>query len=140
MRQTRFSKQRELIYNTLMESVAHPSAEMIYHSLKSSVPSLSLGTVYRNLNLLVEEGRAVLIPSTVNRYDGTTREHPHFVCTCCDAIYDLRLPLDLQLDQTVEQLGHRVSRHDLIFKGICSHCLTKSNSQRAQESHTSTQL
>ncbi len=140
MRQTRFSKQRELIYDTLMQSVAHPSAEMIYHTLKSSVPSLSLGTVYRNLNLLVEEGRAVLIPSTVNRYDGTTCEHPHFVCTCCDAIHDLRMSLDLQLDQTVEQLGHRVNRHDLIFKGICSSCLAKNEARREQKSHTSMQL
>lgn len=129
MRQTRYSKQRELIYDTLMQSREHPSAEMIYQSLKSGFPSLSLGTVYRNLNLLVEEGRAIRIPSTVNHYDGDIREHPHLFCTACETLYDLSLPVDHGLDAAVETLGHRVSRHELIFTGMCAHCLSKKETQ-----------
>lgn len=129
MRHTRYSKQRDLIYDYLMASREHPSAEMIYHSLKPSFPALSLGTVYRNLNLLVEDGRAVRIPFAVNRYDGNTQEHAHFFCTSCERLYDLSLPADPSLDATVERLGHRVSRHELLFKGICSHCLGADDSK-----------
>jgi len=123
MGQKRYSKQRELIYNALMSTREHPSAEMIYQSLKSTFPALSLGTVYRNLNLLLEDGRAVRIPFAVNRYDGNTQEHPHFSCTCCGRLYDLSLPQDPSLDAAVERFGHRVSRHELIFTGKCAHCV-----------------
>lgn len=130
MRQTRYSKQRELIYERLMGSREHPSAESIYQALKANHPSLSLGTVYRNLNLLVEEGRAVRIPFAVNRYDGTTREHPHFFCTTCESLYDLDLSLDNTLDALVESQGHSVDRHDLIFKGVCASCLRDGGAQQ----------
>jgi Fur family peroxide stress response transcriptional regulator len=126
MVQTRYSKQRELIYNALVSTKEHPSAEMIFKKLKPSCPSLSLGTVYRNLNLLVEEGRALCIPSTVNRYDATTQDHPHFYCTCCGNLYDLDIPIDQSMHLAVEKLGYHVHSQDLIFKGICPHCLTKS--------------
>lgn len=125
MKQGRFSKQRELIYETLVDSNNHPSAEMIYQSLKPHLPSLSLGTVYRNLNHLVQEGRAVRIPSVTDRYDGVTHEHPHFLCLCCHELYDLDIPIHEPLNPTVENLGHKVHRHELIFKGICLHCLSK---------------
>lgn len=122
---TRYSKQREQIFESLMATREHPSAEMLYQSLKSTFPSLSLGTVYRNLNLLVEEGRAVRIPFAVNRYDGNIMPHPHFFCTDCDALYDLQIPVDTTLDATVEELGFHVDRHELIFKGICARCQAK---------------
>lgn len=132
MRQTRYSKQREQIYDALMSTREHPSAEMIYQSLKSTSPALSLGTVYRNLNLLVEDGRALRIPFAVNRYDGNTQEHPHFFCTCCQNLYDLSIPADPSLDAAVERLGHRVSRHELIFTGICSHCVGTADTEQTQ--------
>ena len=51
-----YSKQRELILNTLKENVVHPTAEYLYEILKENNPNLSLGTVYRNLNQLAENG------------------------------------------------------------------------------------
>jgi Fur family peroxide stress response transcriptional regulator len=96
---------------------------MIYHELKADHPSLSLGTVYRNLNLLLEEGRAVCIPSTTNRYDGNTKEHPHFYCTACGKLYDLELPMEDCMVRAAENLGFQVERCDLIFKGVCPQCL-----------------
>lgn len=126
MGQTRYSKQRELIYDALVSTKEHPSAEMIFKELKSAFPALSLGTVYRNLNFLVEEGRAICIPSTVNRYDATTQDHPHFFCTCCGNLYDLDISMDQTMDAAVEGLGYQVNRRDYFFQGICPHCLSAS--------------
>ena len=53
----RFSQQRERIYQTVLESRAHPTAEMVYQQLKPEMPRLSLGTVYRNLQQMAREGR-----------------------------------------------------------------------------------
>ena len=69
MNGTRYSRQREMIYEAISKSDQHPTAEMVYRWLKPDNPSLSLGTVYRNLNLLTEEGRLVRMPFPVERYD-----------------------------------------------------------------------
>ena len=40
----RYSRQRELIYQTLMNTDQHPTAEIVYQWLKPTNPNLSLGT------------------------------------------------------------------------------------------------
>ena len=56
----RYSKQRELVMQTVENLCDHPTAEEIYDTAAKECPGLSLGTVYRNLNSLVE---AVLLSS-----------------------------------------------------------------------------
>ena len=123
----RYSLQRELIYQKLVETDEHPTAEMLYQWLKPENPNLSLGTVYRNLNLLAEEGVIVRMPFPVERYDARTHPHPHFRCKACGRVYDMEdLPYDSGLDQAAEQCsGHQVDRHDLVFFGTCSACTQK---------------
>ena len=53
----RHSRQREMIYQYLLTTQEHPSAEMVYHALREEVQGLSLATVYRNLNLLEQLGK-----------------------------------------------------------------------------------
>lgn len=50
----RYSKQRELILNAVLNNKVHPTADFVYNFLKEDNPELSLGTVYRNLNFLAE--------------------------------------------------------------------------------------
>ena len=49
----RHSHQRDMIYNYLLCSKEHPSADKIYEDLRAEMPNLSLGTVYRNLKHLL---------------------------------------------------------------------------------------
>lgn len=127
MSKTRYSRQRDLIYQALIRSKEHPTAETIYQTLKNDHPSLSLGTVYRNLNLLAEEGKIVRMPFQVDRYDGNAVEHPHFLCNRCGKLYDIEIPHMWELDQAVTALGYEVERHELIFKGTCLECIPKDN-------------
>ena len=53
----RYSKQRELVMQTVQNLCDHPTAEEIYDAAARECPGLSLGTVYRNLNSLVDAGR-----------------------------------------------------------------------------------
>ena len=69
----RFSQQRERIYQTVLESRAHPTAEMVYQQLKPEMPRLSLGTVYRNLQQMAREGRLTELDGPVTRFDAVTR-------------------------------------------------------------------
>ena len=46
----RHSRQRERIYEYLMASQEHPSAEMVYNDLRPEIPGLSLGCLVFNLS------------------------------------------------------------------------------------------
>ena len=122
----RYSRQRELIYEALMHTDQHPTAEMVYQWLKPTNPNLSLGTVYRNLNLLVDEGAAVRMAFPVERYDANVEPHPHFRCEKCGGVFDLDLPYDKGLDEkALLASGHDIRSHELIFHGICENCKLK---------------
>lgn len=119
----RYSRQRELIYEALMNTKEHPTAEMVYQWLKPENPSLSLGTVYRNLNLLADEGRINRMAFPVERYDADVRPHHHFRCDRCGSVYDMDLPYQTELDrEALERSEHQVAGHELIFRGLCVRC------------------
>lgn len=123
----RYSRQRELICQCLLNTDQHPTAEMIYIQLKPENPNLSLGTVYRNLNLLADEGTITRMPFPVERYDANTAPHPHFRCKKCGGVYDLMgLDYDTELDKSASECsGHVVERHDMVFIGTCAGCTQK---------------
>lgn len=120
----RYSKQRELIYNAVVGSTEHPTAEMVYQWLKPANPNLSLGTVYRNLTLLAQEGLLIRMPFPVERYDGNVKPHSHFRCKNCSKVFDLKWGHDPEMDRTAEKLlpGFQIEGHDLTFSGICPTC------------------
>lgn len=123
MATTRYSRQRELIYQSVCASRAHPTAEMVYAALKPQHPNLSLGTVYRNLHLLAEEGKIVRMPFPVERFDGDLHQHSHFCCEHCGVVRDVELPYDETLDTAAaKQLGHDVEWHSVVFYGLCPDC------------------
>lgn len=121
----RYSRQRELIYQTLCATREHPTADMVYQWLKPENPNLSLATVYRNLNLLADEGIITRMPFPVERYDANTHPHAHLRCDACGGVCDLDLPYDAELDAAASMLGHRVNGHSVLFSGVCAHCVEK---------------
>jgi Fe2+ or Zn2+ uptake regulation protein len=128
----KYSRQRELILETLKAAKAHPTADEIYTQAKKHMQSISLGTVYRNLNLLVELGtiRKLESPGTTSvRYDGRNDEHCHLVCTSCGTITDFDLSLLTQVDANLKRkTGFTVREHGVVLKGMCATCTGRKNS------------
>lgn len=122
MAATRYSRQRELIYQTVCASRAHPTAEMVYAALKPAHPGLSLGTVYRNLHLLAHEGKLVRMPFPVERFDGMVTPHSHFCCQACGQVTDVPGDYDAALDKTAQAMGCQVDRHEIVYYGVCPAC------------------
>ncbi len=119
------TRQKELIYHTVLQSHAHPTADEVYNALKPSNPGLSLATVYRNLNAFADEGRILRIPmpSGGDRYDGTLRQHYHMVCEKCGELYDIDLDtLDSLSEQIYRKSGFAVSGIQLLIHGVCESC------------------
>ncbi|NCB00632.1 MAG: transcriptional repressor [Spirochaetia bacterium] len=127
----RFSKQRQLILDTLKIFPVHPTAEQLYEKVRIEMPSISLGTVYRNLALLVEQKEIRRFDSpgeTSVRYDGRNDDHSHLVCTSCNKVFDVDSETFKELDDTLTHLtGFIVKQHDIVLKGVCKECSEKTN-------------
>ena len=124
-------RKRNAIYECLMASKAHPSAETIYTQLKTDIPDLSLGTVYRNLNYFKEQGKAISVATVhgVERFDGNTKPHVHFICNDCAAVIDLE---DMAVPQALttaaeRSVGGKIAECQLSFTGTCKNCINKIN-------------
>ena len=121
----RHSHQREMIYNYLLNTEGHPSADMVYDALREEIPNLSLGTVYRNLKLLEETGkvRRVSASQNVERYDAKCFDHAHFVCRKCGGVKDLTELISKAVGESCHVAdGDRIEWMDIIFGGICAEC------------------
>ena len=72
-----YSRQREIILDTLKSNVVHPTAEYIYSILQKENPKISLATLYRNLNQLAEHGIIKKIDGLEqsSHYDHNTHAH-----------------------------------------------------------------
>lgn len=127
-----FSRQREIIYDQVMNYPTHPTVEEVYNALKPDNPNLSLGTVYRNLNQLSEAGILMKIPIAdgSDRFDGRTDCHYHMICDKCGRVFDIELDCLDEIPQTVmRENGHRITRVTLNLKGVCAGCLCEEKSE-----------
>lgn len=125
MATTKYSRQRELIYNTVIENQVHPTAEFVYNYLKKDNPQLSLGTVYRNLQQLSDNGaiNRVSIPNQPDRFDGVIKPHYHAVCSKCGKIEDIFIEEMENINSLVaEKTGLNIIGHEIVFKTICPLC------------------
>lgn len=125
------SKKRDAILRCVQEADGHPSAEWVYHRLKPEIPDLSLGTVYRNLALFKQTGQIVSLGTVqgLERFDGCTAPHAHFICTHCGRILDLPgivLPQEA-FRQAEELAGFRMEDCLLTFQGSCMECIKDGN-------------
>ena len=126
---TKQFRKRNAILTCLRASKAHPSAETLFVELKSEIPDISLATVYRNLSLFKKQGLAISVATVdgIERFDGNTQPHVHFICNDCSAVIDLE---DMTVPQSLIQAaakcsGGRVAACQLSFSGQCAECISK---------------
>ena len=119
-------RKRDAILNCVRCTTTHPSAEWVYENVRTQMPDISLATVYRNLSLFKEQGLITSLGTVkgVERFDGNTEPHVHFICTGCGAVLDLpEISVPEELNSAVARSsGGRVDNCQLSFTGICGEC------------------
>ena len=123
-----YSKQREIILDTLSKNAIHPTAEALLEFLKRDDSNVGMTTLYRNLNQLADAGLIKKIdglePSA--HFDHNTFEHYHFICEKCKKVYDIPSSVAPDLvKNTTQATGFDITSHDIVFHGICSECKRK---------------
>lgn len=124
-------RKRDAILSCVKCTDVHPSAEWVHAQLKSQYPDISLGTVYRNLALFKQQGLITSLGAVngIERFDGNTDPHVHFICRRCDGVTDLphiQVPQSL-CSQAAAETGGSIDTCHLSFTGICSNCCENQN-------------
>lgn len=115
----RYSKQRELIFETLKGVCSHPTADEIYAMVRMSDPDISLGTVYRNLNQLADNGDILKIASeNADRFDYPRTPHYHFRCRVCGKVEDIAD----EYTEDIRRLSEKLGASGMVAEGLCVAC------------------
>ena len=124
MSQTRMTRQRAVILETLRSVDTHPSADELYGMVRKKIPRISLGTVYRNLDLLVGGGAVRLLERAgmQKRFDGDLSTHSHVRCESCGRVGDIFEPVEVPPVKSDAVPGFTVARAEVEFIGLCDAC------------------
>ena len=116
----KYSRQRELLLETVQRSDDHPTADTIYTRVRAQDPKVRLGAVYRSLNLLCENGQLLKVPIH------TLGDHAHAYCEVCGSVTDV-LPQALPMLQEALKggCGFQVHQMNLVLEGVCPECQKK---------------
>ena len=128
----RCTVQRFGVLKYLASEPVHATADEIYSALNRSEPLVSRATVYNTLKELTRAGLVREFPSegSAARYDANLHRHHHFVCDQCGGVEDLAwFDLPRQSDQA-ELGGHSIRSYEVIFRGTCRRCTSKSAGAR----------
>lgn len=100
----------------------HPTVDMIYNALKPKMPTLTKATIYNTLKVFIQNQlvNEVHIEDNEIRYDLPSKNHGHFKCKKCGAIYDFDIDID---EAPVGGLDFfQIENKSVYFKGICPKC------------------
>ena len=121
----KLTPQRLAVYNYLINTTSHPSADVIYTDIHIQYPTMSLATVYKALKTLVDVGliQEINVGEGNFRYDGNSFPHPHLQCLGCGKVDDFK---DLSLDNlnaiAGEHTDYQIISNKVYFYGYCINC------------------
>ncbi|WP_160692998.1 Fur family transcriptional regulator [Clostridium sp. C2-6-12] len=121
----KLTPQRLAVYNYLINTTSHPSADIIYTDIHIQYPTMSLATVYKALKTLVYVGliQEINVGEGNFRYDGNASPHPHLQCLGCGRVDDFKnLALDNLNSLASEHTDYQIISNKVYFYGYCANC------------------
>ena len=124
----KYTEQREIILEVLLNAPGHLSAEEIYNELKAKHPETNIGiaTVYRALSFLedVHMITSISFGTDGKKYETNTKSHhDHLICTSCGKIVEF---MDETIENKQEEIanknGFKVTNHVMQLFGLCDKC------------------
>lgn len=93
--------QRLAIYDSLLNTRKHPTAEDIYNVVNEKHPGISLSTVYNTLETFVSKNLVKKVSNDFGsvRYDAILEPHHHLICEKSNTIADY---YDAELDRLLK--------------------------------------
>jgi len=124
----KYTKQREVIFETILNCKKHLSAEEIYNRILKQYPEEKIGiaTVYRALTFLEEESliSSISFGNDGKKYETNFKEHhDHLICIKCDKIIEfVNEKIETEQEKIAKENGFELLDHSMYLYGICSDC------------------
>jgi Fur family transcriptional regulator, ferric uptake regulator len=124
----KYTKQREIIFETLLNTDKHLTAEELYTKVMADYPEENIGiaTVYRALAFLEESNliSSISLNKDGKKFESNTKEHhDHLICTKCDKIIEF---VDEDIEKKQETIAKKynftLTDHTMYLYGICKEC------------------
>ena len=100
------TKQRRLIFDTLMSQNSHVSIEELFRIVQLENAKVGVATVYRTMNLLVQAGLALEhhFEDGLSRFEYAlgVEHHDHLICNTCGHIFEFE-------NEEIEDLQHKIA-------------------------------
>ena len=122
----RVTPQRAMIWQALVESGGHFTAEGVRERVGESLPGIELSTVYRSLEALREAGLVAesRLPEGPRVFEAKPDPHPHLVCESCGNISHPEPETGRKMLEALAEGSGGFEARGLhaVVKGLCSEC------------------
>ncbi len=135
----RLTRQRRVIAEVLQQAGEHLDATEVLRRARLQKPGLHLATVYRALESLkklgiIDELDLMHVNGHGHYYEArTSKDHMHFTCQRCGAVFEIQDPLFERLKSRIEDrhgFTLRVARLEL--GGLCGSCSSEAKERSKQ--------
>lgn len=124
----KYTEQRALILQLLLNLDDHLSAEEVHELVKKEYPDQNIGiaTVYRTLNFLEEINliSSISFGKEGKKYEGgSSKHHDHIICTSCGKIVEFfDEEIEKRQDAVALKNGFKITDHTMQLYGLCDKC------------------
>ncbi|WP_375153640.1 Fur family transcriptional regulator [Arcobacter sp. CECT 8985] len=128
----KYTEQREIVLDILINAEDHLSAEEVYNQIKEKHPDSNIGiaTVYRALGFLEEVDliASIAFGTEGKKYESNAKSHhDHLICTNCGKIVEF---IDDEIEKRQEKIAKKnkfkITSHSMQLYGVCGDCQEKS--------------
>ncbi len=132
----KYTKQREVILNTLYTNSGHHTPEEILILVKKEFPNENIGiaTIYRTLSLFEEENlvESISFGKDGKRYEiGHKHHHDHLICLNCGKIIEfIDEVIEKQQEVVASKYNFHMVDHTMKIIGYCQECYNLKNKER----------
>eukprot|EP01029_Cantina_marsupialis_P006990 TRINITY_DN177098_c0_g1_i4.p1 TRINITY_DN177098_c0_g1~~TRINITY_DN177098_c0_g1_i4.p1 ORF type:complete len:149 (-),score=25.28 TRINITY_DN177098_c0_g1_i4:433-879(-) len=127
----KYTEQREIVLNILLNAEEHLTAEEVYTLIKEKRPDSNIGiaTVYRALGFLEEVNliTSITFGTDGKKYESNYKDHhDHLICTSCGKIVEfMDDEIEKRQDQIAKKNKFKVTSHSMQLYGVCKSCQDK---------------
>lgn len=124
----KYTKQREVIFETILNCKKHLGAEELYNIILEKYPEEKIGiaTVYRALVFLedVDLISSISVGKDAKKFETSFKEHhDHLICIKCNKIIEfINARIEKEQEKTAKENNFELLNHTMYLYGICKDC------------------
>ena len=124
----KYTKQREIVFETILNSNEHLNADELNQIITKSYPNEKIGiaTIYRALAFLEDSNliSSIALDKDGKKFESNTKQHhDHLICVKCNKIIEF---LDTTIEESQEKIAKannfKLLNHTMYLYGICKNC------------------